>query len=270
MASTVQGAGLVQSSAGPRPIERASALPLWAQVHDDLRRRLACGEFACDFPGELALAAAYGVSRHTVREALRRLRADGVVIAERGRLPRVGAPPDIRQSLGALYSLFASVEAQGVEQRSIVRQLDTRVNDAVASRLGLSPATELFYLERLRLADGEPLALDRSWLPASLARPLLHADFSHTALYAELARLVGVHLNGGEEHLHAVVPSVEQRKTLGLARGVAAFSVDRIGRSDDRPIEWRETLVRADRFSVTANFSTRTGYHLDIAPAAEI
>lgn len=254
----------MQASVGPRPLDRSSPLPLWAQLHADLMRRLDAGEFARAFPGELAAAAEYGVSRHTVREALRRLREDGVVVAERGRAPRLADVPEIEQPLGALYSLFASVEAAGLEQRSIVRALDVRPDGVIAARLGLEETTPLFHLERLRLAGGEPLAVDTVWLPAAVAAPLLDADFTHTALYDELAERAGVRITGGEERLRAVVPTPGQRELLGIGPEIAAFAIDRLGCSAARPVEWRHTLVRGDRFSVTAEFSARTGYRLGL------
>ncbi len=251
------------SASGCRPVDRASALPLWAQVHADLRRRLDDGEFTDAFPGELALVTEYTVSRHTVREALRRLRSDGIVVAERGRAPRVAPPGVIEQPLGALYSLFASVEAAGQVQRSVVRALDVRADGVVAARLALEESTPLLYLERLRLADEAPLAVDRVWLPASLAAPLLKADFTHTALYDELARRCGVRLSGGREHLRAVVPTSVQCALLGIVDGVGAFAIERLACSNGHPVEWRHTLIRGDRFTVSAQFSARDGYRLD-------
>ncbi|MDQ3763504.1 MAG: GntR family transcriptional regulator [Actinomycetota bacterium] len=249
---------------GPRAVDRASALPLWAQVHTDLQRRLDIGEFTDAFPGELALVAEYAVSRHTVREALHRLRSDGIVVAERGRVPRVAGPAEIEQPLGALYSLFASVEAAGQVQRSVVRALDVRGDGVIAARLGLEESAPLLHLERLRLAAEEPLAVDRVWLPAELAAPLLDADFTHTALYDELAKRCGVRLSGGHEHIRAVVPTPAERALLGAGVGVAAFAIDRIGCSAGRPVEWRHTLVRGDRFTLSAQFSAREGYRLEL------
>lgn len=252
---------------GARPVDRSSALPLWAQVHADLVRRMEDGEFQRAFPGEHALVEAYGVSRHTVREALRRLRAEGVVVAERGRAPRLAEPAEIEQPLGALYSLFASVEAAGQRQRSIVRALDVRADGVVAARLGLEESTPLLHLERLRLADEQPLALDRVWLPASAAAPLLDADFEHTALYDELAARCGIRLTAGREHIRAVVPTPAERRLLGVERGVAAFAIDRLAARGRRPLEWRRTLVRGDRFAVVAQFSAQDGYELSVAGA---
>jgi GntR family transcriptional regulator len=257
--------GTPAQNVGPEPVDRMSALPLWAQVHADLQRRLQAGAFVAAFPGELALVGEYGVSRHTVRQALRQMREDGQVVAERGRAPRLAEPAQINQPLGALYSLFASVEAAGLIQRSIVRALDVRTDDDVAEHLDLPAGTELFYLERLRLADDEPLAVDQIWLPAALARPMLEADFGHTALYDELEARCGVRLSGGEETIRAVIPSAADRELLQIDSDTAAFAIDRRANIRDRPTEWRHTLVRGDRFSVSARFSERTGYQLAMA-----
>ena len=193
-------------------LDRSRATPLWEQLLADLRRRLDHDEFAVAFPGELALVAQYGVSRHTVREAVRRLREEGLVIAGRGRTPRRAEPSPIEQPLGEIYSLFTAVEATGRVQRSVVRTLDVRADGVVAARLGLEESTPLVHLERLRLADAEPLAVDRVWLPERLAAPLLDVDFGRTGLYAEYAERCGVRVTGGSEVIRAVVPDAAQRE----------------------------------------------------------
>lgn len=253
-----------RGATGPRPLDRKSPLPLWAQLRADLVRRLRAGAFDAGFPGELALVGEYGVSRHTVRSALRELRAEGVVVAERGRRPRLAGQAEITQPIGALYSLFASVESAGQRQASVVRAREVCADGVVADRLGLEASTPLFRLARLRLADGEPLALDTVWLPADIAAPLLDADFSHTALYDELARRSGIRLTGGREHIRAVVPTRAEQRALELPRMAGALAIDRLGYAGERPIEWRHTLIRGDRFSLAADFSARTGYQLHL------
>ena len=252
-----------RAALAPRSLDRGSPLPLWAQLRADLGRRLAAGAFDTAFPGELALVEEYGVSRHTVRSALHELRAEGLVVAERGRRPRLARDP-ITQPLGTLYSLFALVEAAGLRQTSVVRAIDLRADGVVADRLRLEASTPLFHLERLRLAGDEPLALDSVWLPADLAAPLLAADFTHTALYDELAARAGIRLDGGREHIRALVPSRAEQRLLALPRSVGVLAIDRLGYAGGRPVEWRRTLIRGDRFSLTADFSHRTGYQLHL------
>lgn len=247
-----------------RPLDRANPLPLWAQLEADLRRRMRAGSFDDRFPGEHDLVAEYDVSRHTVRDALRRLRDEGILESGRGRGTWL-RKPRIEQPLGALYSLFRSVEAMGLEQRSRVRALEVRVDETVAARLERPASTEFVYLERLRLADAEPLALDRAWLPRSIAGPLLEADFTHSGLYDELANLTGTRLTGGSEVITAVVPSAANRKLLKISAGTAALEVQRTGCLRNQPVEWRETLIRGDRFSVAARWSAQEGYRMDVS-----
>ncbi len=239
---------------GPRLLDRSSALPLWAQLEQDLRRRAEAGELAGDFPGELELAGGYGVSRNTVREAMRRLRADGTVVAERGRRPRLNL--EIRQPLDSPYSLYDSIAAAGAGQRSEVRARAVAVDPEAATRLRLPPDEPLVHVERLRLADEEPLALDWIWLPHDVGVPLLRADLARHGFYEELEERTGIRLTGGSEHIRAVVPDLAERRLLGLARNAAAFAIERLGLAGDRPIEWRRTLIRGDRFSVVADFRT--------------
>jgi GntR family transcriptional regulator len=246
----------------PRRLDRASPLPLWAQLYDDLVRRLEGASSGAAFPGEHELVQEYGVSRHTVREALRRLRESGVLESGRGRRTSVRRPR-IEQPLGAVYSLFSEVEARGMRQRSDVLLRQTQRSPAVAARLEVAADTELVYLERLRYADDEPLAVDSAWLLASVAGVLLTADLTETGIYAELAR-TGVRVTDGEERIHAVMPTPAQRRLLRLDSGVALFAVERLGRADGRAVEWRETFVRGDRFSVLATWTPHTAYRMDV------
>ena len=253
-----------------RPLARHQTVPLWQQVRDDLRNRLEQGEFTGSFPGELELRTQYGVSRHTIREALRELRQEGLVTAARGQQPRPAGEAYLEQPVGALYSLFASVQAAGLEQRSVVRRLDIRADAHIADRLGLEASTPLLYLERLRLAGGEPLAHDRVWLPAEHTRALLEADFGHTALYDELARHCGIRLTGGQERIQAVIPTAAERRLLDLSPDTAAFAIERLGCASSGPVEWRRTLIRGDRFAALARFDARAGYRLNLAAISPV
>lgn len=252
------------STGGARSLDRASALPLWAQLEEDLRRRIGAGQFADGFPTETALTGEYDVSRHTVREALRRLSDAGLVVSRQGRGTFIA--PRFDQPLGTLYSLFRSIEEQGGEQVSKVRRLEIVTDPDLAERVGLPSGDALVVLERLRLANGVPLAVDTAWIPAAIGRPLLEADFAHTALYDELARRCNVHVDGGEERIAPVVPTPAQRRLLDLPAGWGAFFLERLGSAGGRPVEYRETIVRGDRYRFVASWSGTQRYRLDLVP----
>ncbi len=218
---------------------------------------MAAGAFVEAFPGEHDLVAEYRVSRHTVREAVRRLREDGVIESGRGRPTTVRA--GIEQPLGSLYSLFREVEARGMVQTSVVLAQRQVRDAAAAAALGLPDDEPLFHLARVRLADDVPLAHDRVWLPMTIAAPLLDADFGRSALYDELAARTGVRLTGGRERITATVPGPADRELLQVPRGVACLSVERTGLVANRAVEHRLTMVRGDRWAVVADWSGR-GY----------
>jgi GntR family transcriptional regulator len=239
---------------GPIPLDRKSPLPLWAQLVAELERRLASGAFAARFPTDRELTEAYGVSRQTAREAVRRLGASVALDRQAGRGTFV-RPAEFEQPAGTLYSLFQAIEARGVEQRSIVRVQELRRDLAASVDLELAADAPLVYLERLRLAAGVPLALDRTWLPADLAGGVLEADFGHTALYDELRVRCGLWPTRGDERIQPVVPSRPEGRLLQMPAGAAAFSIERHTWTGDRPLERRLTVVRGDRYAFVTAWS---------------
>ncbi len=239
---------------GAQPVDRRASAPLWAQLESELHRRMDAGHFTDRFPTDRELMEIYAVSRHTVRHAVSRLGADGILRRARG----VGTSVDRRtfeRSLGSLYSLFQVVEENGVPQRSDVRALELVTDAEAAEQLGLQPNDPLVLIDRLRWAGDEPLAIDRIWLPADIAEPLLEVDFTRTSLYNELERVAGMRPNAGWERINPGIPSPDERASLQLDEGEAVFSIERIGTVDGDPVEWRVTTIRGDRFTFVADWT---------------
>ncbi len=245
------------------PLDRDAAEPLWAQLEGELRRRLDLGHFDERFPTDRELIEIYSVSRHTARHAVARLGADGLVRRARG----VGTSVDrgrFVQLLGSVYSLFDVVERSGAVQRSEVLTLETCTDDAAATELGLPADASLVHLARLRLADDEPLAVDRVWLPAAIAAPLLAVDFRRTALYDELERVHGRRPNHGWERICPAIGDADERRLLQVPDDQAVFRLVRLGMIDDVAVERRITTIRGDRFAFVSDWSAgqRSGLRL--------
>ncbi len=250
--------------------DRSSPLPLWAQIADDLRRRLLDGEFEEHFPTDEELTRDYDVSRHTVREAVRRLATDGLLVRQRGRGTSL-THPILEQPLHSLYSLASSMRSLGIEERSVVRcVVRTTAPAEAAAELGLTLDAAVVYVERLRLAGGDPIAWDRSWLPAPLAEPLLEVDLTHGSIYDVLATRCAVRITGGWERIRPLVPSAPERELLGLSDDVAVFSIERLVLAGEIPVEWRRSLIRGDRYSLLAQWPAGAAPTLssDVMPPA--
>lgn len=239
-------------------LDRSSPLPLWAQIVDDLRRRLLDGEFEDRFPTDEELTRHYEVSRQTVREAVRHLSAERLVVRQRGRGTSVTAPV-LEQPLHSLYSLASTVRAGGIEERSEVLAAERRLaSTEVAAELGVGIGEDVVFIERLRFAGAEPIAWDRSWLPADHAGALLDADLSSGGLYDLLATHCSLRIAGGWERIRPVVPEPNERKLLRLPARVAAFSIERLAHTGEFPVEWRRSLIRGDRYSLIAQWPSTT------------
>jgi GntR family transcriptional regulator len=239
------------------PLDRSSPVPLWAQLEAELRRRLTSGEFTHRFPTDRELVDTYKVSRHTARDAVDRLCNDGLLERRRGRGTFVRK--ELEHPAGALFSLFRTVEADGAKQTIVVRSFVECTDPVAAAQLELDPTAPLVLIDRMRLADDEPLVLDKVWLPAEIGRPLMPADLTQGVIYHHLAQLVDITVVAGWERIRPTIPTPEECDALQMPDGTAVFTIERMGRTADRRVEWRVSTVRGDRYSFVTNWGPRTG-----------
>lgn len=236
-------------------IDRDSDQPLWRQIQISLSQRIAGGEFEDSFPTEHQLLAEYGVSRHTVREALRSIEAQGLLHRTPGRGTSVVAR-EFTQPLGSLYSLFQTLSSQGDSHSSTIIVAESTVNSRVAPLIGLGPDDPVLFIERLRMAGGEPIAIDRVWLPNEFADVLLTSDLEGSSIHNEISSHMQLMPIRGREVIKTVVPSEEEAARLKLPPGDAAFRIERSTEYLGGSLEWRESLVRGDRYAFSADWNT--------------
>ncbi|MBV9383860.1 MAG: GntR family transcriptional regulator [Streptosporangiaceae bacterium] len=236
-----------------RPLDRNSPVPLYFQIAENLKQAISDGILK---PGErldneLDLTQQLGVSRPTVRQAVQRLVDQGLVIRRRG-LGTVVVAPRILRSV-ALSSLYDDLAATGRHPATtVLAAARIEADDELAAILSLSPGDALLSVERLRLADGTPLALMRNYLPAGLfegwgIRP--DETLEKTGLY-ELLRGHGVHLQAGEQVIGARKATPHEAKLLQAPRGATVLTMtrttfDQVG----KPVEHGSHAYLADRYS---------------------
>ena len=164
-------------------------VPLHHQVYLDLRASLDGGEWRSGdrLPTERELAARYGCSLITVRRALLELAREARIERTRGRGTFVSRP-SIRLDMGGSLSFAEEMTDQGHEPGTrLVASRSETAGSTVAAALGIEPGAPTLYVERLRLADDEPVLLEQVHLPADRFPGLLSADLEGGSLY-ELPR----------------------------------------------------------------------------------
>jgi GntR family transcriptional regulator len=239
-------------------LDPRQALPLWAQLASLLRQRLLAGEYAERFPSEADLTAEFEVSRATVREAIRRLREEGLLDARRGRGTFV-VRRQLDEPVIGTTGLAPAIAAAGLEEESRVLEVaELPATAEVAAALGLASGEPIVWLERLRVAGGQPLALDRSALRLEkrCRRRLLDAELGHGSLYEFLASCCDITVTGATEHTRAVTCSAADRSLLQLAGDEGVLEVERVAYSGTRPVELRRSLFRGSAYIVEARWGT--------------
>jgi GntR family transcriptional regulator len=213
----------------------------YAEIGGEIEAAIASGELAPGdrLPPERALAAAYGVSRMTVRQALQALESRGLL---RRAIGRNGgsfvASPKLERDLGTFSGLSEQLARQGVV--------------AGARVLSAGELDGAIQIVRVRLADGEPFALERSSFPADRFRGLLELELTGS-LYDLLAEQFDAAPVRAVERIEPVLADEEDAAALGLRAGVPLMLVDRIAYdADGLVVETARDVFRGDRTRIVA------------------
>lgn len=233
-----------QRSADPEP------LPLYRRIYNDLRTKIESGEYreGDRLPSESELTRSYGVSRITSRQALDLLCTDGLVIRRQG-MGSFVAPARVLQPLSRLTDFVEDMTQAGVRAESRILRLGREpISPVIASILHLDPDTEVFRLDRLRLADDRPIALDWTWLPAQFGRLVVGEDLADTTIYGLLEREYGIPIVSGQYTIEACIADDDQAQVLAIEPGDPLLLFGRTSfTTAERPLYHQKRFYRADR-----------------------
>lgn len=234
-----------------------SPVPKYTQLRAILLDHIAAADIDDPAPSERELMTTYGVARMTVRKAVDNLVAEGRLYRVQGKGTFV-ARPKIEMPL-RLTSFTEDMRARGF--RPGARDLDRRLvpaGPALARELRISADDDVVILERLRLADDIPMAIERSHIPAAAAPGLLDADLTERSLYAYLEQEHGLVLHGGEQLIEAVLVDPADARILAIPLGSAALLLTRRSLSRGVPVEYVVSTYRADRYQLRAALDAPT------------
>ena len=199
-------------------------------------------------PSEPELAAQFSVSRMTARQAVQNLARAGRIDRRRGAGTFV-APPQLHRGEGVLLSFTEDMRRRGMKasSRTIRAEVVTSPDDAVA--LGLQPSSWVVKLERVRYADGIPLAVERVCLPGALSA-VLDTDLENTSLH-EWIRSQGYSISNATGYVTARLADKTDAELLGLTPPAALLVESRtIYDGSNRPLERTETAYVAARWVI--------------------
>jgi GntR family transcriptional regulator len=233
-------------------INKNHPVPIYYQLEQELRRRIEMGEWKPGdlLPSERELAERYRISRMTVRQALADLVNDGLLYRERGRGTFV-ARPKIHKRLSSLTSFTEDMRARGKLAGAKVLELKLEpASPVVAQDLAVPTGHPIVLVERLRLADHEPVGIERSHLSFTGCEAILEEDLSGS-LYRLLKEKYGIIPTRAEERIEAGLCPAREAQWLGIHRSAPVLLITRVTYSQDGlPFEYVESVYRADRYTL--------------------
>lgn len=238
-------------------IDHAAATPIYRQITDGLRQWLLSAPAVSGqaLPGERLLATRLGVSRVTVRQALDQLRSEGLLVRRRGSGTFV-QPRRIEHTLNALSSFSDDMRARALTPGAQVLNFSLgHATTQESMSLGLGAHSRVYRIERLRTADGVPMALESSVLPEERVGLLSAAALVDQSLYALLGARQ-VQPVRALRQLRAVSATAAQATLLAVAPGAPLLQTERVSwTAAGVPIELAQACYRGDRYDFLMELS---------------
>lgn len=232
------------------PGKTQTAAPRYQQVADALRAAILAGEFAdgAQLPTESVLCERHGVSRFTVREALRRLQADGLIKRRRGSgtvVDRSGRA--LRQPLSDVAELLQYAAGSVFDFR---RQRVVTAGAALAASIGVDAGSRWVHLSGIRTIGGQPVALSDVYVHVALERHVAALVPGPETLFERLARAAGFRIARIEQDISAVLAGAREAGALGVARRSPILKIVRVYKDETgRTVEVSVSLHPAERFT---------------------
>lgn len=228
-------------SPGPVPKHSQLRAILLRRIEHDLAPHAA-------IPSERELMAEYGVSRATVREAIRQLVDEDRLYRVHGKGTFVSG--ERIQSRLHLASFTEDMRRRGLVAATILRSC-TLVDPPLEARaaLGLVPAAQTWEIERLRLAGGVPMALEKGYYPSAVLPGLDRHDLTRS-IYTTLASDYGLRIDRAEQTVWSVVADKDLAETLDYARGGPLMVFRRTSSAGPVPVEHVTSWYRGDRYQI--------------------
>ncbi len=225
--------------------------PLYDQLVDILRERIENEMEPGDLlPSERELSERYGLSRTTVRLALKELETLGLITRRHGKGTFVSDLTSKAMDLTTNYSFTEQMRDAGRDPKTVDLEFQTvEAAKTVADRMGLRLGDKVHFMKRLRLADGVPMMVERTYVPASRFVGLTRETLAGKSLYAIIENDYREVIRVAEEEFFATVARQNDAEVLSISEGAPVLQLSRLTYNDQNVvIEYTHSVARADQF----------------------
>lgn len=232
-------------------VDSESILPLYYQIVEEIRDRIARGEWKSGdlIPSETQLCQQCRVSRGTVRQAVSQLVHEGLLHKKQGKGTFV-AKAKINQTVNQFYSFVEDMISRDLEPSiKIIRKISAVAHEGTRHILRLEKGKRVYVIRRLCLASGDPVMLETSHLVEEMFPGINNENFVSppASLYDYLIDRYGLVVTRARESFEATRIGKYEARLLSVRVGSPALLVKRICFSYDRAFEFRISVIRGDR-----------------------
>jgi GntR family transcriptional regulator len=235
----------------PGPLDKDLPVPLYHQLQSILKAEIESRRWRPDeqLPNESRLAEQFGVSKITVRQALQNLAEQGYIRREQGRGTFV-ARRKFDEGPRELTSFTEEMRRHDLAAASrVLEQYVTEADVRIADALLLPLQSPIFVLKRVRLADGEPMSVQTTHIPAAFVPGLEIAE--DASLYEVLQNRYHLYPARARETYFAMLAEPSTAELLNVPAGSPVFAVERVTMlPNERPFEFVQSTVRGDRYTI--------------------
>jgi GntR family transcriptional regulator len=226
--------------------------PLWHQTERALRALIADGTWpdGAQLPNEANLSEMLGVSRITIRHALRNMEEWGLLRREQGRGTFVRTATVIAGVRGPTSCTQEMADRGLVVGSRVLEFREMPADNEIASALEVREGTAVCKIRRLRSGDGQPIGIQTAYLVAKRVPGLLDTGEPLLSLYATLRDRFGLTAQSALEIYRVGAVSPTDAELLGVAAGSPAFIVQRITADARGPYEFTVSTMRGDRYEI--------------------
>jgi len=240
-------------------LDRTSPVPLYYQLKEIFRSWIISGKFDSErrFPSESELQERFGVSRMTVRRALSELVHEGFLVREQGRGSFV-VKPRVQDQLRRLTSFTEDMQLRGLPTES--RILDFRVvhDGEVARKMEIPEDEELVQLRRLRLVEGEAIAIQNAFIRHRFCPGIVERGLIEGSLYRTLEEGYGLRLGRALQTVEAKPADEYEARLLEIEPGQPILLLERLTfLKGGEPMEYVRSAYRGDRYRFTVELPRR-------------
>ncbi len=225
--------------------------PMYAQIKDELRRRILDGSYTVhqQLPSESELTQLFQVSRITVRQALNDLQKEGLIFRIHGKGTYVSKPKAF-QELGKLEGFAEAMGRHGYETYNRLLSIHNIVPAApVAARLRLAKSQQVTELRRVRYLNRSPISLDISYFPRDLGDRLQRTDLAGSDVFSILENELQVSLGQAELQIEAVLADESLAHLLQVEEGSPILKIERLTyTAEGTPVDFEYLYYRGDAF----------------------